>query len=252
MEDLPAQDRRNPLIAGFTNGSRRLAVLNPDLALQVCERIAGGERLRAICKDPKMPSAYTFIQWTLMHPEVHTAFTAAKQLSSFAKDELAEEKLEELIETPGTPQKVAAYRAYVNHLRWAAERRNAAEYGARAPVNIAVPIQINTNLALDPASGTPIDQEAIYDLRAEIASEQKADEDADVEALPVYTAHDHALLMEDKTEKKARIAQGRAKRWQHKRKLKPKEGSDPAPPKAKKKKAAVAEPPPKGPPWPDK
>lgn len=236
MGDIPAQDKRNPLLHGFNNGKRRLTALEPDLALQVCERVAQGERLAHICKDPKMPSRMTFIQWTLMHPDVHMAFTAAKQISALSKDELAEEKLEGLLEDPGTPHKVAAFRAYVNHLRWSAERRSPGEYGAKAPVNVAVPISISTNLSLDSSGNAPYDQESLYDLRAEIGRQQEKELVQDAEFTSIEGDQDRDTPHGDTSTPGPRLLAPKGKsdpgkalqaRWAHKRKLTPKDRTKP-------------------------
>ena len=42
-------------------------VYNPGLARKICERIAGGETLNAICEDIRMPSKSTVVRW-LMAP----------------------------------------------------------------------------------------------------------------------------------------------------------------------------------------
>lgn len=68
----------------------------PDLDAEICERLASGETLRAICRDPHMPSWVTVYNWRKSHPEFAERFTLARELGG---DAIAEETLE-IADTP--------------------------------------------------------------------------------------------------------------------------------------------------------
>ena len=43
----------------------RPSIFSPELAALLCERLAGGETLRAICRDADMPDERTVRRWAL-------------------------------------------------------------------------------------------------------------------------------------------------------------------------------------------
>jgi hypothetical protein len=63
----------------------------PELADEICERIANGETLRAICRDPHMPSWVTVYTWRKTYPQFSERFALARELGG---DAIAEEALE--------------------------------------------------------------------------------------------------------------------------------------------------------------
>jgi len=63
----------------------------PELADEICERIANGETLRAVCRDAHMPSWVTVYTWRKTYPEFSERFALARELGA---DAIAEEALE--------------------------------------------------------------------------------------------------------------------------------------------------------------
>ncbi|KAG2171872.1 hypothetical protein INT44_002517 [Umbelopsis vinacea] len=63
----------------------------PELADEICERIANGETLRAICREPHMPSWVTVYTWRKTYPQFSERFALARELGG---DAIAEEALE--------------------------------------------------------------------------------------------------------------------------------------------------------------
>jgi hypothetical protein len=45
----------------------------------ICERIADGESLRAICRDDAMPSKATVFQWLIQYPDFQTKYAHARE-----------------------------------------------------------------------------------------------------------------------------------------------------------------------------
>lgn len=63
------------------------------LAEKICERIASGESINAICRDPDMPHKVTVMRWLLSESEVYAGFrnqyTLARQIQyEFLADEI--------------------------------------------------------------------------------------------------------------------------------------------------------------------
>ncbi|MFX8836770.1 hypothetical protein ABTM80_19580, partial [Acinetobacter baumannii] len=48
------------------------------LAVRICERIAGGESLRAICRDDGFPARATVFRWLAEHPTFAEHYARAR------------------------------------------------------------------------------------------------------------------------------------------------------------------------------
>ena len=59
---------------------RRSSLYTPELAATICERLAAGESLRAICRDEGMPVASTVLDWERTLPEFGERYAAARAL----------------------------------------------------------------------------------------------------------------------------------------------------------------------------
>lgn len=55
-----------------------------DIADAICERIADGESLRAICADPEMPGTSAVCKWLGKHPEFAEQYARARELQADA------------------------------------------------------------------------------------------------------------------------------------------------------------------------
>lgn len=57
----------------------RKSKYTPELARQICKRMAAGEVLAQICRDPAMPCRETVSDWRDAHPEFEVQFQRAQQ-----------------------------------------------------------------------------------------------------------------------------------------------------------------------------
>ncbi len=57
----------------------RPTLYNKRIAQQIVERVAGGEPLEWICRDPGMPKVRTVSYWRERHPEFFADFARARQ-----------------------------------------------------------------------------------------------------------------------------------------------------------------------------
>lgn len=169
LGDIPAQDRK--LKVGREDvGGRFVSKYDPKMALEIVERIALGETLSKICSPGSgfvHPS--TFKRWAVNHPDLAKAYKAAREMSAESLEEEALDRARETAQKPGTPQHVSAQRLAIEQLRWSAERRDPAKYGNRGPVQIRVPIQINTTLDMGGPSGGFQEKQDIYTLSARVS-----------------------------------------------------------------------------------
>lgn len=164
MADNPVQDRKLKLPRTHI-GKRFLTKYDPSLALVILERIAEGELLKDICTiENGMPAKSTFLKWVAREPELRNAYMAARELSALSFEEEAIAAARELQGSPGTAQKVGAYNAAINQLRWSASRRDPKNYGDKGLAAVVVPIQINTSLDMGTGQKVEAEMPDIYTL----------------------------------------------------------------------------------------
>jgi hypothetical protein len=63
----------------------------PELDAEICQRVASGETLRAICRDAHMPSWVTVYEWRKANADFAARLAAARELGA---DAIAEEALQ--------------------------------------------------------------------------------------------------------------------------------------------------------------
>ncbi len=144
------------------------ATYRPELALAICERIAGGETLSSICKSDGMPSAVSFRRWSLARKDLFEAFMAARQLKADALFDEALDMARALALEPGTAQRVRAYDVAISQLRWSAGKLNPQRFSERSAVSFVVPIQIVTSLELGQPGAGARKEGDVYEIRAEV------------------------------------------------------------------------------------
>lgn len=169
MADTPQQDRDIGL-PRTRSGQRFVTKYSPDLALQICERIAQGDTLGEICREKdKFPHRTTFNRWCTQYPELARAYHAARELSAYSLEDEAIELVRQLMAEPGNAQKVRSVDIAVKQLQWSAEKRNRQAFGHQAQTSVVVPIQINTSLDLGEQEGQgTVDHPDIYTIEAEV------------------------------------------------------------------------------------
>lgn len=150
MADNP-QRERNMKLPVIERGGRFFTKYDPNIALDIVERIADGELLVKItAKDAEVLTItkQTFLRWVATVPELSTAYSAAMQISAHSFEEKAIDKAERTALAPGTPQNVSAASLLISQYRWSAARRNPTRYSDKGNTQIVVPININTTLDL--------------------------------------------------------------------------------------------------------
>jgi hypothetical protein len=151
MVDRPNRERHQLKLPAIEKGGRFFTRYDPNIALDIVERIADGELLSKItAKDaePLTITKQTFLRWVSTVPELQTAYSAALQISAHAFEEKAIDKAEATAANPGSPQNVSAASLLISQYRWSAARRNPTRYSDKGNTQIVVPININTTLDL--------------------------------------------------------------------------------------------------------
>ncbi len=155
MADNPNRERKMGLPV-VERGGRFFTKYDPNIALDIVERIADGELLVKITAKDALPltiTKQTFLRWVSSVPELQTAYSAALQLSAHAFEEKAIDKAEKTAAAPGTPQNVSAASLLISQYRWSAARRNPTRYSDKGNTQIVVPVNINTTLDMGSGKG---------------------------------------------------------------------------------------------------
>ncbi len=97
---------------------------NQTIAENICERIAAGESLRAICKDKAMPGRTTICRWLAENEGFQKAMAFARDLQS---DSLADEVLH-IADTEPDPHRA---RIRIDARIWFASKVRPKKYGAK-------------------------------------------------------------------------------------------------------------------------
>lgn len=166
-----------------------VSTYNPEIALGICERVAEGETLSAICaeKTPGWPTRSTFQRWVIRYPEVARAYAAAREVSAYSLEEEALDTARELKDKKGrkgmSSTEIRALEVAMNQLRWSASRRNPKVFSERGAISVTVPIQINTSLDLGGEAGIA----DVYTLKANVVTPSEEDGGPDRAAMQADT-----------------------------------------------------------------
>jgi len=98
----------------------------PELVANICERIANGETLRAICDEDGMPARKNVIAWLSLYPEFRNQYARAREDQA---DSLAEEIIVKA--RNATSEDAQAVRVQVDALKWAAGKLKPKVYGEK-------------------------------------------------------------------------------------------------------------------------
>lgn len=150
-----------------------LSEYNADKALLICERVANGETLSAVCREPGMPAKTTFKGWVLRVPELAEVWRAARH---YKADSLFDEAMDiaRMLRNgrygPGDSSQVNALRTAIETLKWAAGKLNPQEYGEKALSGPAIQVVIQTSLDLGnhAATGQVAEGPEFYTLTASV------------------------------------------------------------------------------------
>lgn len=185
MADRPQRERETLKLPAVEVGGRYFTRYDPNIALDIVERIADGELLSKItAKDaePLTITKQTFLRWVSTVPELAKAYAAAMQVSAHSFEEKAIDKAERVAANPGSPQNVSAASLLISQYRWSAARRNPTRYSDKGNTQIVVPINIHTSLDLGPGNRT--DTVEVPDIYTISIPQKEEAEDAEFTELP--------------------------------------------------------------------
>lgn len=127
---------------------------SPEIAAIVCERLADGESLRAICRDEDMPGRTTVWQWLAKFPEFANQYAHARedQLSCLADEivDIADDNhLDTVVDDDGRERVnhdvVARAKLRVDARKWVLSKLRPGTYGDRMDLNHGGSMNITLN-----------------------------------------------------------------------------------------------------------
>lgn len=120
-----------------------------DLAAEICERMAQGQSLRSVCRDPDMPDISTVFKWRREIDEFSQQYEKARadQIDCFASEitEIADDSTNDFYEKAlangevavvGNNEMVNRARLRVDARKWACERMMPKKYGPHSSVDV--------------------------------------------------------------------------------------------------------------------
>jgi hypothetical protein len=146
LAEAGEQARRRAVVVTRMASARRgrggrPAIYTPELAQQVCARLAMGESLAAICARAGMPKVATVYSWLRKDVAFADMYAEAREIQADLKFDLAWE-----VARRATPETVAVARLAFDVIRWQAARLAPKRYGERlgdlAPARAALTVVI--------------------------------------------------------------------------------------------------------------
>lgn len=131
-----------------------------EIASEICDRIADGESLRAICRDEKMPSKASVFLWLTKHKEFSDQYARAReeQAESLADEivQIADDGLNDTyVDENGNKRTdqdvIARSRLRVEARKWVASKLKPKKYGdfQRTESNVEMRVKNATDLTDD-------------------------------------------------------------------------------------------------------
>lgn len=159
---------------------------DPEIAADMCKRMALGETLSAICARPGFPTATAFRGWTLAYPELRDAWIAARRIKATSLFDEALDLARDLKQGRKlvSSTEVNALRVAIDTLRWAASKLDPGQYGDQAGKVPVVAIQINSNLDLG-RNATVSGDDSLYSFTVQLPPPLDPSTGAEQQRVPV-------------------------------------------------------------------
>lgn len=97
----------------------RPSTFNPEIATEICDRLAGGEPLRAICRDEHMPAWRTVYDWIAKDKDLAARFAQARDIGA---DAIAEDIIAMVDEAPERTETQFGSKVDAGYVQWQKNR----------------------------------------------------------------------------------------------------------------------------------
>jgi len=115
----------------MTKKTVRPSKFTPELAAEICRRVADGKSLRTVCASKGMPGRRTVHTWLAADSEFRAQYAVARD---YMVDALAEEALH--LARTATAANAHARRLYVDAVRWYVGKVAPKKFGDRLDMNV--------------------------------------------------------------------------------------------------------------------
>lgn len=105
----------------------------PEVAADICARLADGESLRKVCERPGMPNKATVFRWIAQHEEFRDQYAKAAETRA---DAIFEEMFDIADEATEESAAVAKARLRIDTRKWALARMNPKKYGEKVTQDV--------------------------------------------------------------------------------------------------------------------
>lgn len=111
----------------------RPSKFSQDLAERICEQIAHGKSLRAVCAEDDMPSTSTVCKWLFENQEFSEQYARARDKQA---DYFAEEIIEIADNVEAESASVAKAKLQIDARKWAASKIAPKKYGDKTELDV--------------------------------------------------------------------------------------------------------------------
>ena len=154
---------------------------SPEIAAEICERLAKGESLRAICRDMHMPTEAAVRQWVASDKAFASQYAQAREAGYHAMAEelleIADDASQDTVYTDNGPKAdtewIARSKLRVDTRKWLLSKMLPKVFGERAAVDVT---NSDGSLVLDEATRTA----RAAQLLAVAAARKAADDGSDL------------------------------------------------------------------------
>jgi hypothetical protein len=115
------------------NKRGRPSIFSEELAAQICDRIAGGESLRSICRSESMPVQTTVYRWLQNNEVFQQQYARARSLQA----ETYADEIADIADASCDRDSAAAARVRIDARKWFAEKVHPKKYGVRQTIEHA-------------------------------------------------------------------------------------------------------------------
>lgn len=138
-----SRTRREPAAEQPRKKMGRPSIYSEELAAEICRRLAEGESLRSICRDPEMPSKPTVFDWLEQRKEFSTQYARARDrqfehwadelvdIADDGRNDFIERQTRTGVKTIYNREAIERSRLRADTRKWILARRLPRKYGER-------------------------------------------------------------------------------------------------------------------------
>jgi hypothetical protein len=112
---------------------------SPQLAELIFDRLAEGESLASICRDPSMPGLRTVLGWASRYAEFAAAYVVAREAAA----EVLDDKINMIANSALDKDTAHAARVKIAALQWRASKQAPRKYGDRLGMEVEVDTRVD-------------------------------------------------------------------------------------------------------------